>query len=489
MKTAAKVQAFCLASVIFVNGAVGGAVYANEAIPKNITADECGIRQQVIYVDDNEEINFPGDRILSSGYDNVSDAGYMYNMLNTDDEREFYNRLLSVCQEVHDSDEDFEKTSYASFMDLSLSSDQAREIAWIFHYDHPEFYWMNSSMRISSYYGISFYLYEGYQDGISRRDTTEMIESVKDQYISGAMEYETEYDRAEYLFNALIENVIYEPGDLDQSAASAFLEGKTVCAGYSKAYSLLCNSVGVEAVMLIGYNHGWNAIRLSDTWYLVDVTNGMFLYSDDEMHEDDVHYNAEYQMTYTNSNGEEETLYFYMHDIAQMKYPVYYDSFPKCPYSYNGTDGKTAATTTTLSGTTTSIITTTTTTTTTTTKPSTTTTTTTTTKSSTITTTTTKLPETTAFTTSTIPKTTSATTSRPSLSVSAGDITLDNVVDISDATFVLEAYAKNAAGISVLIYDIQKEAGDVNGDGILDISDATLILEYYAYRAAGIEVS
>lgn len=475
MKKLKRIYAFMLSATMIINFTDGTTAYADDKKTAEMTMAEWDLRHYEEYVDDNEHISSDNDVILKSNYVNDVGSGYMYNMLATDDEKEFYSRLLTACKRVHESDADFERTDYAAFWDLSIDSDEAKEIAWIFHYDHPEFYWMNSSMRISSFYGISFYLYEDYQDGTIRRETTEAIEAVENQYISGAMNYKTEYDRAEYLFDTLSENVSYEFGDLDQSAASAFLDGKTVCAGYSKAYSLLCNSVGVEAVILIGYNHAWNAIKLSDTWYLVDVTNDIFLYSDDEMLYNDIYSDAIYQMTYTNSDGEEETFDFYMHDIASMEFPVYWSSFPKCPVSYNGTDGKTdvlatvSSETTTTTSTTSSL------------------TTATTTASNTITTATSVVTTTVPSSTSTKQTETTVTTS--DIHASKGDITIDGSIDLSDATLVLEIYAKNAAGISVDISEVQKDAGDINGNGILDINDATLILMYYAYNAAGLEVN
>ena len=218
---------------------------------------------------------------------------------------------------------------------------------------------------------------------------------------------------------------------------------------------MLCNSVGVETVVLLGYNHAWNAVKLSDTWYLVDLTNGLFLYSDAEMLKSDVLADALFEMIYTTCDGEEIRFDYYMHEYDKLKFPVYHDSFPRCSRSYNGTDGKEAVTTTC----------------------------TTTTSASTNTTT-----PTTTFVSS---ETTSLITTSifPETAVLAGDLNFDNTVDIGDAAFVLEIYAKNAAGLSVDISKNQKDAGDINGDGILDINDAAMILDYYACKAAGIEIS
>ena len=74
------------------------------------------------------------------------------------------------------------------------------------------------------------------------------------------------------------------------SAGAAFVPewgGKAVCEGYSKAFKVLCDYFAIPAILVkgkinSGSLHMWNAVKLGDTWYIVDVT------WDDE--EDDFNY-------------------------------------------------------------------------------------------------------------------------------------------------------------------------------------------------------
>ncbi len=88
-----------------------------------------------------------------------------------------------------------------------------------------------------------------------------------------------------YDFQAFFSNQIP-----DQSAQSVLRSKKAVCAGYSNLYRALCREAGVPCSVIEGYgkgygrgdpftpmtldrpNHDWNAVRLKDTWLLVDVT-------------------------------------------------------------------------------------------------------------------------------------------------------------------------------------------------------------------------
>lgn len=282
-------------------------------------------------------VPFSGERNAFAAYDFNTDCSYMYDMLETQAEKDFYNNLLEACNTVDDSEEDFTQTPYASYGDLGYN-DKTIEVAWIFFYDHPEFFWMEPGLTISSVYGLSFTIYEDYQNGADRMAAKEEIVEIENEYIANALEYETQYDRARYLHDALVADITYEAGDLDQSVASAFLQKKTVCAGYSGAYQVLCKAVGIDAVTLSSPVHGWNAVKIGTQWFIVDVTNGSeyssyFLLSDEEMRQADIEMNALYSMT-VEVDGVEETYDFYMHDIDFLDFPTYYDDFPKCDMTY-----------------------------------------------------------------------------------------------------------------------------------------------------------
>ena len=77
-----------------------------------------------------------------------------------------------------------------------------------------------------------------------------------------------------------------------QSAEEVFRTKKGVCAGYSRLYQYLCNQLGMTCEEISGYSkgygydqreeqgvslekdHAWNAVQISDHWYLIDSTWG-----------------------------------------------------------------------------------------------------------------------------------------------------------------------------------------------------------------------
>lgn len=63
--------------------------------------------------------------------------------------------------------------------------------------------------------------------------------------------------------------------EMNQSAYSALVNGRTVCAGYARAFQYLMQQLGVPCYYCTGYageNHAWNIVRLDDGYYNVDTT-------------------------------------------------------------------------------------------------------------------------------------------------------------------------------------------------------------------------
>ncbi|MDY3618192.1 transglutaminase domain-containing protein [Agathobaculum sp.] len=62
--------------------------------------------------------------------------------------------------------------------------------------------------------------------------------------------------------------------DAPFAADGALLDHKAVCAGYGRAFAMLCEAAGLRAVYVTSeeMDHGWNAVRLDGTTYFIDCT-------------------------------------------------------------------------------------------------------------------------------------------------------------------------------------------------------------------------
>ncbi|GEM_PF-2714372 len=262
---------------------------------------------------------FPGQMIISASAEEYlfqTNCSYIYNSLSAD-QKSVYDQLLQSCREVDESSGIYE--TIPAVTSRKLSSAEMINLSSIFVFDHPEFFWISPNYEISASGRSVTYtmkLYSQYQDGTARQETKQQLIALEQEYLNQAAAYDSDYEKAEYFLKALREDITFGYGEdhIDQSIASALLDKKTVCAGFSKLYELLCNASGIDVMTEISLNHAWNVIFLDEHWYHVDVTYDLFLYSDSELHE----YDLTRGLYTTEIDGEE--ISFYMHEPYQAFY-------------------------------------------------------------------------------------------------------------------------------------------------------------------------
>lgn len=98
---------------------------------------------------------------------------------------------------------------------------------------------------------------------------------------------QTEHEKFRVLFRWITDNISYNYGHKSSDADKVVKSKKAVCIGYSTLLKEMCNSAGIECEIIVGYSktnindinknfknidHAWNAVKLYDKWYLLDVT-------------------------------------------------------------------------------------------------------------------------------------------------------------------------------------------------------------------------
>lgn len=143
--------------------------------------------------------------------------------------------------------------------------------------DHPELFWLNTIFtckydkdRICAELALDFNMTE-----------EELAEASTDFYnMTNSILKEVEnfgtYEKERRLHDLLIRLIDYDKSaDMNQSAYSALVEGKSVCAGYSRAFQYLMQRLGIPCYYCTGYagqDHAWNIVALDDGYYNVDLT-------------------------------------------------------------------------------------------------------------------------------------------------------------------------------------------------------------------------
>ena len=124
-------------------------------------------------------------------------------------------------------------------------------------------------------------------DGFTSKEQIDQCESqviaVKNQILN-QIAGKNDIEKMRYIHDYLVDTIEYDQKFVEKNIYNIYgaLVSKTcVCEGYAKAFKYFANQAGYECEMLQGVgtnssgkkeNHAWNAVKLKDTWYLVDCT-------------------------------------------------------------------------------------------------------------------------------------------------------------------------------------------------------------------------
>lgn len=119
-----------------------------------------------------------------------------------------------------------------------------------------------------------------------RMELQSQIDASTEELLDGISVTDSDYDKAKYVFEILVQNVDYDSSvDNNQNIISAFLNRATVCQGYACATQYLLKMLGMESVIVTGTangeSHAWNLVKLDGNYYYMDTTWGNSRYLDD----------------------------------------------------------------------------------------------------------------------------------------------------------------------------------------------------------------
>lgn len=175
---------------------------------------------------------------------------------------------------------------YANALDLNTTFapvvpagvEQLKSVFEAVYNDHPELFWLETGysckyLRTGGCVEITLKYNETVSDlagaGQSFERETEGI-------LAGARGLNSDSEKEKYVHDALMQRVEYDVNaPMNQSAYSALVGGRSVCAGYARAFQHLLQQLGIPCYYCTGYageDHAWNIVRLADRYYNVDIT-------------------------------------------------------------------------------------------------------------------------------------------------------------------------------------------------------------------------
>ncbi len=161
---------------------------------------------------------------------------------------------------------------------VEVKTDQVQNAFEAVFADHPELFYVQTAYtekytKDGKVVEIDMAYYTIANDLETAR---QQFEAAAQSIEESARQYPDDYSREKFVHDALIEKVVYDTAaSLDQSAYGALVNGRCVCAGYSRGFQYVMQKLGIPTYYVTGSSgedHAWNIVGLGDGFYNVDVT-------------------------------------------------------------------------------------------------------------------------------------------------------------------------------------------------------------------------
>ena len=231
---------------------------------------------------------------------------HSFDSLTNEKQRAIYRAIEHVAGSITDQKDehayDTEPFELTGSYILKSADDYDMRAAYVaFKEDNPQVFWLNT-YRLSSFdrktvvYMKS--LYSAAETEKMKMQISADIAAFFGRLDSSMSAYEKEKAIHDYLieictYNKEIESALSDPEKREEiyyrkpmlsTAYGALHDREAVCAGYSRAFQLLCQCAGLDCVCINGFarnegeydivndGHAWNAAKLSGDWYMIDTT-------------------------------------------------------------------------------------------------------------------------------------------------------------------------------------------------------------------------
>lgn len=204
--------------------------------------------------------------------DTIPDSSLFYRQVLTQNQRGAYDEIYKALMNGRD---EVEPISRVSYKEMNL-------ITEAIYYDNPEIFWWDGSVgywynKDETVTKVTFkYIFPKEQLAQYNANFSDMSMPI----LFYANTLDTDMDKAKYIHDYLCLSIDYDYdsykagkiGGKLQTAYSAIVEYKTVCAGYSRAFAYYMQQLGIPCVVLSGSGHAWNFVEMDGDFYQMDVT-------------------------------------------------------------------------------------------------------------------------------------------------------------------------------------------------------------------------
>ena len=144
--------------------------------------------------------------------------------------------------------------------------------------DHPELFYLDTSY--SYRYNENRQCLEillSFNETIKTIEESNLLfKQSANQIIENAMLFSSNLEKEQYVYETLMELIEYDTeSKINQSAYSALVYKKSVCAGYARAFQYIMMQLKIPCYYVQGFaneNHAWNIVYIDNQYYNVDLT-------------------------------------------------------------------------------------------------------------------------------------------------------------------------------------------------------------------------
>ena len=204
-----------------------------------------------------------------TGEDIIVDTTYSiyYTFLN-DEEKKLYKQIYANIINL--------KETFIPIVDMN--KDQILKVYQFVTYDNPELFWLSNGFTYKHKDEICKQItlrFNGLQYEYEKNK--KLFDDAVDSIVSEALNLSSDYEKESFVYNKIIKNTTYDlKSYYNQTAYSALVNHKTVCAGYSKAFQYIMRKLNIVTYFVVGVankeDHAWNIIKLDDGYYNIDLT-------------------------------------------------------------------------------------------------------------------------------------------------------------------------------------------------------------------------
>lgn len=165
---------------------------------------------------------------------------------------------------------------------FSVTMDEFKKVYTNVINDHPDLFYVSSSYSYTTYddktvyYAYPYYIMDSTEVSKAKAIFEKGVQRALSQVNDSMTDVQKVLTLHDYFCNIATYPADAETNDkqIYHSAYGIFYDGKTVCAGYTLAFTYVLDRLGIESEYVVSteMSHAWNKVKINGRWFNIDLT-------------------------------------------------------------------------------------------------------------------------------------------------------------------------------------------------------------------------